>query len=161
MFMTFRARLHVFSWSELHNRRLTLYFINFSQNVSPDSRKVSLMGDRKVSQASDLFNWRGNSHQDTRIDIKEETYMSSQEDIKRLQSDSIMKRIPRGAEATTVLVGAVDFLEQPTIAFVRLATGLYMPGITEVPIPVRFLFILLGPKMVDIDYHEVGRSIST
>lgn len=55
----------------------------------------------------------------------------------------------------------MDFLEQPTIAFVRLAAGLYMPGITEVPIPVRFLFILLGPKMVDIDYHEVGRSIST
>lgn len=62
------------------------------------------LGDRKVSQASDLFNWRGNLHADARIEIKEETYMSSQEDIKRLQSDSIMKRIPRGAEATTVLV---------------------------------------------------------
>lgn len=55
----------------------------------------------------------------------------------------------------------MDFLEQPTIAFVRLATGISLPGITEVPIPVRFLFILLGPKMMDIDYHEVGRSIST
>uniref|UniRef100_A0A336M5M2 Anion exchange protein n=2 Tax=Culicoides sonorensis TaxID=179676 RepID=A0A336M5M2_CULSO len=130
-------------------------------NVSPESRKVSMMGDRKISQASDMFNWRSNSHNDTRIDMKEETYASSQEDLKKIQSDSIMKRIPRGAEATTVLVGAVDFLEQPTIAFVRLATGINLPGITEVPIPVRFLFILLGPKMMDIDYHEVGRSIST
>lgn len=62
------------------------------------------MGDRKISQASDMLNWRSNSHVDTRIDIKEETYTSSQEDLKKMQGDSIMKRIPRGAEATTVLV---------------------------------------------------------
>lgn len=36
-----------------------------------------------------------------------------------------------------------------------------MPNITEVPIPVRFLFILLGPKNIELDYHEVGRSIAT
>lgn len=58
-------------------------------------------------------------------------------------------------------VGAVDFLKQPTIAFVRLAEGIPIPGVTEVPIPVRFIFILLGPKTVDLDYHEVGRSIAT
>lgn len=58
-------------------------------------------------------------------------------------------------------MGAVDFLKQPTIAFVRLAEGIIIPGVTEVPIPVRFIFILLGPKTVDLDYHEVGRSIAT
>jgi len=26
---------------------------------------------------------------------------------------------------------------------------------------VRFLFILLGPGNADLDYHEIGRSIST
>uniref|UniRef100_A0A182P114 Anion exchange protein n=1 Tax=Anopheles epiroticus TaxID=199890 RepID=A0A182P114_9DIPT len=99
---------------------------------------------------------------ETRININEETYTSSQEDIKmRTQKESILKRIPEGAEATTVLVGAVDFLEQPTIAFVRLAEGIPMPSITEVPIPVRFLFILLGPQKTELDYHEVGRSIAT
>lgn len=72
-----------------------------------------------------------------------------------------MKRIPGGAEATTVLVGSVGFLEQPTIAFVRLAHGILMPSITEVPVPVRFMFVLLGPPGADLDYHEVGRSIST
>lgn len=55
----------------------------------------------------------------------------------------------------------MDFLKQPTIAFVRLAEGIPIPGVTEVPIPVRFIFILLGPKNVDLDYHEVGRSIAT
>lgn len=55
----------------------------------------------------------------------------------------------------------MDFLKQPTIAFVRLAEGISIPGITEVPIPVRFIFILLGPKTVELDYHEVGRAIAT
>lgn len=36
-----------------------------------------------------------------------------------------------------------------------------MPSLTEVPIPVRFMFILLGPPTFDLDYHEVGRSIAT
>lgn len=104
----------------------------------------------------------GHGHGETKINMHEETYTSSQEDIKmRTQKESILKRIPEGAEATTVLVGSVDFLEQPTIAFVRLAEGIPMPSITEVPIPVRFLFILLGPKTAELDYHEVGRSIAT
>lgn len=55
----------------------------------------------------------------------------------------------------------MDFLQQPTIAFIRLAEGIPIPGVTEVPIPVRFIFILLGPKQSDLDYHEVGRSIAT
>lgn len=98
----------------------------------------------------------------TRIDMKEETYMStSQEDLKRAHNETILKRIPEGAEATTVLVGSVGFLSHPTIAFVRLAQGIYMPTITEVTIPVRFMFVLLGPSTADLDYHEVGRSIST
>lgn len=44
----------------------------------------------------------GNS--ETKIDMKEETYSSSQEDLKRVANDTILKRIPLGAEATTVLV---------------------------------------------------------
>ncbi|XP_050683435.1 anion exchange protein 3-like isoform X3 [Leptidea sinapis] len=100
------------------------------------------------------------------LDMKEVEYLATvaagtQEDPKRIQNDSILKRIPDGAEATTVLVGAVGFLDQPTIAFVRLAQGIQMPSITEIPIPVRFMFILLGPVSADLDYHEVGRSIST
>jgi len=68
------------------------------------------------------------------VDIKEEQTFSSasNEDLKKATNDSILKRIPVGAEATTVLVGAVDFLDQPTIAFIRLAEGILMPSITEV-----------------------------
>lgn len=88
------------------------------------------------------------------------TTIGSQEEVRK-QNDALMRRIPYGAEATTVLVGAVGFLEQPTIAFVRLAQSIQMPSVTEVPVPVRFMFILLGPSNADLDYHEVGRAIST
>ncbi|XP_049540949.1 anion exchange protein 2 isoform X3 [Anopheles darlingi] len=118
----------------------------------------------RIVPSSEINGHGGSGHAgETRINVTEETYTSSQEDIKMRtqQKESILKRIPEGAEATTVLVGAVDFLEQPTIAFVRLAEGIPMPSITEVPIPVRFLFILLGPQRAQLDYHEVGRSIAT
>jgi len=72
-----------------------------------------------------------------------------------------MHRIPSGAEATTVLVGSVDYLTKPAVAFVRLAEGKILDNLTEVPLPVRFLFLLLGPEDSGMDYHEVGRSIST
>lgn len=81
--------------------------------------------------------------------------------MKKAQNDTILKRIPLGAQGTSVLVGDVDFLEQPAIAFIRLAEGVNITSLIEVNIPVRFIFILLGPKGANLDYHEVGRSIST
>ncbi|XP_062543576.1 band 3 anion transport protein isoform X4 [Armigeres subalbatus] len=128
-------------------------YSSYSSLQSVDDKKPRIVPSNDIN---------GHGYGETKINMHEETYTSSQEDIKiRAQKESILKRIPEGAEATTVLVGSVEFLEQPTIAFVRLAEGIPMPSITEVPIPVRFLFILLGPKTAELDYHEVGRSIAT
>uniref|UniRef100_A0A1E1X3D4 Anion exchange protein n=1 Tax=Amblyomma aureolatum TaxID=187763 RepID=A0A1E1X3D4_9ACAR len=106
---------------------------------------------------------------DTRISIDKGTRDETEPFLPGCSTDdlrkpdaNILRRIPEDAEATAVLVGGLDFLEQPTIAFVRLAQGQVMPNLMEVPIPVRFFFILLGPTNADdLDYHEVGRSIST
>lgn len=49
-----------------------------------------------------------------------------------------MKKIPPGAEASNVLVGEVDFLEKPIIAFVRLSPAVLITGLTEVPVPTRY-----------------------
>ncbi|XP_051554781.1 anion exchange protein 2-like isoform X2 [Myxocyprinus asiaticus] len=73
----------------------------------------------------------------------------------------LLEKIPENAEATVVLVGSVDFLDQPTMAFVRLQEAVLLESVLEVPIPVRFLFVLLGPPSANIDYHQIGRSIST
>uniref|UniRef100_A0A3P8TXU5 Anion exchange protein n=1 Tax=Amphiprion percula TaxID=161767 RepID=A0A3P8TXU5_AMPPE len=74
---------------------------------------------------------------------------------------NFMKKIPPGAEASNVLVGEVDFLERPIIAFIRLAPAVLLTGLTEVPVPTRFLFLLLGPFGKGPQYHEIGRSIAT
>ncbi|XP_069902635.1 electroneutral sodium bicarbonate exchanger 1 isoform X7 [Globicephala melas] len=72
-----------------------------------------------------------------------------------------MKKIPSGAEASNVLVGEVDSLGRPVVAFVRLSPAVLLSGLTEVPIPTRFLFILLGPVGKGQQYHEIGRSMAT
>ncbi|XP_076862123.1 sodium bicarbonate cotransporter 3-like isoform X2 [Brachyhypopomus gauderio] len=74
---------------------------------------------------------------------------------------NFMKKIPPGAEASNVLVGEVDFLPRPIIAFVRLSPAVLLTGLTEVPVPTRFLFLLLGPYGKGPQYHEIGRSMAT
>ncbi|XP_061764076.1 electrogenic sodium bicarbonate cotransporter 1-like isoform X3 [Nerophis ophidion] len=75
--------------------------------------------------------------------------------------NKFMKKLPRDAEASNVLVGEVDFLETPFVAFVRLQNAVMLGALTEVPVPTRFLFVLLGPKGKAKSYHEIGRSIAT
>ncbi|KAM4746294.1 solute carrier family 4 member 4a isoform 2-T2 [Anableps anableps] len=75
--------------------------------------------------------------------------------------NKFMKKLPRDAEASNVLVGEVDFLDAPLVAFVRLQQAVMLGALTEVPVPTRFLFILLGPKGKAKSYHEIGRAIAT
>jgi sodium bicarbonate transporter 10 len=95
-----------------------------------------------------------------------------------------MRKIPPGAEASNILVGEVDFLEKPLSAFIRLSQAVLLGDLTEVPVPTRFVFVLLGPmvrifhkmKMKYVEnadnfeianqggisrYHEVGRAMAT
>uniref|UniRef100_A0A8D3C9E4 Anion exchange protein n=1 Tax=Scophthalmus maximus TaxID=52904 RepID=A0A8D3C9E4_SCOMX len=75
--------------------------------------------------------------------------------------NKFMKKIPRDAEASNVLIGEVDFLDKPFVSFVRLAQATTLGGLTEVPVPTRFLFILLGPHGKSKSYNEIGRAIAT
>ncbi|XP_068130992.1 electrogenic sodium bicarbonate cotransporter 4 isoform X2 [Hyperolius riggenbachi] len=75
--------------------------------------------------------------------------------------NKFMKKLPRDAEASNVLVGEVDFLDKPFVAFVRLVQSIMLGGVTEVPVPTRFLFILLGPMGKVKSYIEIGRAIAT
>ncbi|XP_014908816.1 anion exchange protein 3 isoform X6 [Poecilia latipinna] len=77
------------------------------------------------------------------------------------RSLKLLAKIPKDAEAVIVLVGSVEFLEQPAMAFVRLSEAVLLESVLEVPVPVRFLFVLLGPSQSNVDYHEIGRSFAT
>ena len=101
---------------------------------------------------------------DEKQEIKEVTFAPSpaeEEGSSHWKQSEVRSRIPEGAEATTVLVGTLDELQHSVLAFVRLAKGCILGNITEVPIPVRFLFVLLGPTSSGESYHETGRSIAT
>ncbi|XP_029934719.1 anion exchange protein 2b isoform X2 [Myripristis murdjan] len=107
---------------------------------------------------------------DTRIDMEKNEVQVQQKEpavtpgMHRSKSKhelKLLEKIPENAEATVVLVGSVDFLEQPTMAFVRLQEAVELDSVLEVPVPVRFLFVLLGPPSTSMDYHQIGRSIST
>lgn len=73
----------------------------------------------------------------------------------------LLEKIPEDAEATLVLVGRAAFLERPTLAFVRLREAVELDSVLQVPVPVRFLFMVLGPDAPHISYHEIGRAVST
>uniref|UniRef100_A0A6Q2X9U2 Anion exchange protein n=1 Tax=Esox lucius TaxID=8010 RepID=A0A6Q2X9U2_ESOLU len=97
----------------------------------------------------------------TNVDVKNgASHDNSQLDLSKVDMH-FMKKIPSGAEASNILVGELDFLERPVVAFVRLSPAVLLTGLTEVPIPTRFLFILLGPDGKAQQYHEIGRSMAT
>ncbi|KYN09741.1 Sodium bicarbonate cotransporter 3 [Trachymyrmex cornetzi] len=93
-----------------------------------------------------------------------------------------MRKIPAGAEASNILVGEVDFLDKTLSAFIRLSQAGIMGDLTEVPVPTRFIFVLLGPTIIGrrmllasanyyfersirkggiSGFHEIGRAMAT
>ncbi|XP_073424589.1 sodium bicarbonate cotransporter 3 isoform X3 [Dendrobates tinctorius] len=113
------------------------------------SSPQSMPGNLDVGKSAELKrNGTGGSQENITVDF-------SKVDM------NFMRKIPPGAEASNVLVGEVDTLDRPIIAFVRLSPAVLLSGLTEVPIPTRFLFVLLGPTGKAAQYHEIGRSIAT
>uniref|UniRef100_A0A8D0BJ61 Anion exchange protein n=1 Tax=Salvator merianae TaxID=96440 RepID=A0A8D0BJ61_SALMN len=95
------------------------------------------------------------------IEMKTISPDSGQEGTSRDFQKPLSEKIPQDAEATLVLVGCATFLAHPTLAFVRLKEAVKLDSVLEVPVPVRFLFVVLGPESPHISYHEIGRAIST
>ncbi|XP_015259312.1 PREDICTED: electrogenic sodium bicarbonate cotransporter 1-like isoform X1 [Cyprinodon variegatus] len=132
------------------------------QTKKSNLRSLADIG-KTVSSASRLFS---NQDNDSPTTPHKNLASSSMNDISdKPERDQLknkfMKKLPRDAEASNVLVGEVDFLDAPFVAFVRLQQAVMLGALTEVPVPTRFLFILLGPKGKAKSYHEIGRAIAT
>uniref|UniRef100_A0A3B4U2E0 Anion exchange protein n=1 Tax=Seriola dumerili TaxID=41447 RepID=A0A3B4U2E0_SERDU len=132
------------------------------QTKKSNLRSLADIG-KTVSSASRLFS---NQENDSPTTTHRNLTSSSLNDIsdkpeKDQLRNKFMKKLPRDAEASNVLVGEVDFLDAPFVAFVRLQQAVMLGALTEVPVPTRFLFILLGPKGKAKSYHEIGRAIAT
>ncbi|XP_062867564.1 electrogenic sodium bicarbonate cotransporter 1 isoform X2 [Trichomycterus rosablanca] len=132
------------------------------QTKKSNLRSLADIG-RTVSSASRLFSNQENGSPTTphrNLTSSSLNDLSDKPEKDQL-NNKFMKKIPRDAEAANVLVGEVDFLDAPFVAFVRLQQSVMLAGITEVPVPTRFLFVLLGPKGKARAYHEIGRAIAT
>nr|XP_045584396.1 anion exchange protein 2-like [Procambarus clarkii] len=91
-------------------------------------------------------------HSFTQVDIDDNLFLANK--------DSVIKATLDGQELTAVMAGGVSFLKSPILTFVRLSEGVLLGDLTEVSMPVRFIFVLLGPFHEEKDYYEIGRSIS-
>lgn len=80
---------------------------------------------------------------------------------KETRGSDIREKLAANAQATTVLVGAHEELSCVVSAFIRFDTGCDLGDLAEVSIPVRFMFIMLGPADLTLDYHEAGRAVAT
>jgi sodium bicarbonate transporter 10 len=94
--------------------------------------------------------------------LQPQFFSGSQSDVSsRCGNTHFLKKLPPGAEASNVLVGEVDFLSHHVTAFVRLKNSSILGDLTEVPVPTRFLFVLLGPTGHAAQFKEIGRAIAT
>uniref|UniRef100_A0A665VZP7 Anion exchange protein n=1 Tax=Echeneis naucrates TaxID=173247 RepID=A0A665VZP7_ECHNA len=132
------------------------------QTKKSNLRSLADIG-KSVSSASRLFsNQENGSPTTTHRNLTSNSLSDFSDKPEKDQlKNKFMKKLPRDAEASNVLVGEVDFLETPFVAFVRLQHAVMLGALTEVPVPTRFLFVLLGPKGKAKSYHEIGRSIAT
>lgn len=55
--------------------------------------------------------------------------------------------------------GVLDLLQKPVVAFVRLSDSAVMESALEASVPIRFVFVLVGPSQSELDYHESGRAM--
>ena len=58
----------------------------------------------------------------------------------------------------SILMGS---LYLSTVAILLSLQGLVSQDLTEEHVPLRFLFLHIGPDDETIDYHEVGRAMAT
>lgn len=76
-------------------------------------------------------------------------------------NENFMKKVPPGSETCNILLAETDFLQKPLSVFVRLNDACELVNLTEVPVPTRFIFLLLGTDGDLLRFHEVGRAMGT
>ena len=128
-----------------------------------DDRKIGLKITKSRSEPSGLMKLPIIRSFGSKASFQDNQSESSLTDPSVLRKGNIhfMKKVPPGAEACNILVGEVDYLENPIAAFIRLSSANELGDLTEVPVPTRFIFLLLGTVGNLARYHEVGRAMGT
>uniref|UniRef100_A0A8C5G118 Anion exchange protein n=1 Tax=Gouania willdenowi TaxID=441366 RepID=A0A8C5G118_GOUWI len=85
------------------------------------------------------------------------TEMVNKKEIRPGDREEVLKSLLQDSRYQDI---TLESLERPTIAFVRLKEATALDSALEAPMPVRFVFVLIGPSKMEIDYHETGRTMA-
>uniref|UniRef100_G3N9J4 Anion exchange protein n=1 Tax=Gasterosteus aculeatus aculeatus TaxID=481459 RepID=G3N9J4_GASAC len=148
--------------------RETAQWIEFEEEVEEETERWGRPHVTSLSFRSLLELRKTISHGTVLLDLKQKTLPGIAEQmVEQMVICDQIKAEDRANVLQALLLRhrhhtrSVGFLEQPSMAFVRLQEAVLLDSILEVPVPVRFLILLLGPPTANIDYHQIGRSIST
>nr|BAU71495.1 putative sodium-driven chloride bicarbonate exchanger [Phreagena okutanii] len=75
-------------------------------------------------------------------------------------NSGFMKKIPKGSEVCSIMVGELEELSGPILSLIRLKEARLLEGISEVKLPTRFVVCVFGPRGFT-NAAEVGRCIAT
>uniref|UniRef100_A0A4W6G8P0 Anion exchange protein n=1 Tax=Lates calcarifer TaxID=8187 RepID=A0A4W6G8P0_LATCA len=141
----------------------TARWIKFEEDVEEETDRWGKPHVASLSFRSLLELRKTISHGAVLLDLDQKTLPGIAHQVveQMIISDQIKAEDRANVLRALLLKHSVDFLEQPTMAFVRLQEAVELESVLEVPVPVRFLFVLLGPPTTSMDYHQIGRSIST
>uniref|UniRef100_A0A0N5AKE2 Anion exchange protein n=1 Tax=Syphacia muris TaxID=451379 RepID=A0A0N5AKE2_9BILA len=134
-------------------------FLNAVRSISDMGKSLS---GRNISKAAEVTESTANKSPNLllpKVESSDISRESSHSDVKG--NVHFMKKLPLGAEASNVLVGEVDFLTRHITALVRLKKATVLGDLTEVPVPTRFFFVLLGPTGHGSQYRGIGRAMAT
>ncbi|XP_023684950.2 solute carrier family 4 member 1a (Diego blood group) [Paramormyrops kingsleyae] len=163
------------NWSSAHISYLTFKSLIHLRKIMSsgvvlldhDASSLSDIAQSVVAQLASKKEIRPNSREELlrallkkRSQIEQKETPASEIEMKTF-SVTKMRDASSSVEAAIVLSGALDYLQKPTIAFVRLKEAVAMESALESSVPVRFVFVLVGPSQMGVDYHESGRAMAT
>ncbi|GAV02076.1 hypothetical protein RvY_12687-2 [Ramazzottius varieornatus] len=72
-----------------------------------------------------------------------------------------LKKLTSGSEAAAILCAELEFIRRPLYGFIKMREAIPFRNLTEVKVPVRYVFVALTPKTQGNKVRELGRTMGT
>ncbi|CAG5127462.1 unnamed protein product, partial [Candidula unifasciata] len=83
------------------------------------------------------------------------------DEANKKSNERFLRKIPKGSEVANVMVAEIEELSNTVCGLLRLNEARMLGDLSEVNLPTRFVFIILGPKGSLEANQESGRCLST
>ncbi|CDW51760.1 anion exchange protein [Trichuris trichiura] len=82
-------------------------------------------------------------------------------DLKISVAQSFKRKLQERTVVAVILVGCTDLVKAMGSAFVRLRADQAIPALSQINLPIRYVFLLLAPKDCTVDLASVGRCLAS